>query len=298
MHAKEKGVKLSLPAKKAYVDCGQLDVSLAMRDQRMLIEALHSPRKIRQTLRNNLTPKYPAVPFPRTSSLDSEVVASDNTSKTVSDDETDTPWDLNRSQPGLEESLRSRLIRITREVSDSVVAALESSSDQHCHVSRSMSRSLTPELVLGSVPDPCYNKKRPSWSEIRAAEEKKILESKSEGVLNSDSYSRRSMERSVRSSVSSDRVSDRSSRSRSVLHDIGGTQLHKLTGNSALLKEESNNSSIELHKILGVNINIECINKYMSKPISMYSFICAQNFRRDEYPWHFKVMEYFFCSYC
>ena len=96
MHAKENGVKMSLPANKAHLDCGQLDVSLAMRDQRMLIDSLKAPRKLRRALRNDLYKKYPAVPFPRTASIDSDVANSEGTAHTLSDDESGAPWDLNR----------------------------------------------------------------------------------------------------------------------------------------------------------------------------------------------------------
>ncbi len=81
-----------------------------------------------------------------------------------------------------------------------------------------------------------------------------------------------------------------------MLHDLGGTQLHKLTNESgagAKLTNESGAGSevseVRLHQMLGLSISHDCINKYLAKPSSMYSFLCAQNFRRDQYPWHFKV---------
>ena len=39
---------------------------------------------------------------------------------------------------------------------------------------------------------------------------------------------------------------------------------------------------------LGLDLSIECIPRYQSKPKSMYTFVCAQDFRRDEYPWHYR----------
>lgn len=42
---------------------GQLDVALALRDQRVLNEAMQAPRRTRRVLRNSLTQRFPAVPL-------------------------------------------------------------------------------------------------------------------------------------------------------------------------------------------------------------------------------------------
>jgi len=44
---------------------------------------------------------------------------------------------------------------------------------------------------------------------------------------------------------------------------------------------------IALQHILALDLNIESIAPYCAKPKSMYTFICAQPFRRDEYASHF-----------
>ena len=46
--------------------------------------------------------------------------------------------------------------------------------------------------------------------------------------------------------------------------------------------------AITLKQILALDLNIESITRYQAKPKSMYTFLCAQQFRRDEYLWHFK----------
>ena len=46
--------------------------------------------------------------------------------------------------------------------------------------------------------------------------------------------------------------------------------------------------TITLKQILALDLNIESITRYQAKPKSMYTFLCAQQFRRDEYSWHFK----------
>ena len=96
-------------------------------------------------------------------------------------------------------------------------------------------RSLSPDVLHD---DTKVDRKRPSLDETRAEEKKKIDGQSSETSLHShkEDHSRISMDRSVRSSVSSDRFSGRSSRSRSrsVLRDMGGTQLMKLTGRGSV----------------------------------------------------------------
>lgn len=39
---------------------------------------------------------------------------------------------------------------------------------------------------------------------------------------------------------------------------------------------------------LGLDLSIECMPGYLGKPKSMYTFVCALDFRRDEYPWHYR----------
>lgn len=333
MHAREQGVRMPLPQEKNYLDCGQLDVGLAMRDQRMLIDSLRAPRRLRQTLRNPLTQIYPAAPFPNwRRSFDSDPAVSGDTSQTVSEDDADAPWDLSKTHPGLKESIRSRLFRVTKETADSLAAALEItsnalSSSQLSEMSGagdgsslqmladaksgkcdSLARSIT-SMESNESSSSCM-----SWSvQVSPSDSasSKLVKGSSNG-LNMDSAGSHivkgssnglgvdesfklpdmiqgaspSVDHLDRRSQSSDRCSDISTRSKSTLHDFGGRQLHKLIGYKP---EEGQAEEILLHKVLGVSINIECINKYVTKPASMYTFICAQNFRRDEYHWHFKV---------
>jgi len=46
--------------------------------------------------------------------------------------------------------------------------------------------------------------------------------------------------------------------------------------------------SVLLLTTLGLDIAIECLPHYLNKPKSMYTFVCAQDFRRDEYAWHYQ----------
>ncbi|XP_061428340.1 F-box only protein 30-like [Lethenteron reissneri] len=39
---------------------------------------------------------------------------------------------------------------------------------------------------------------------------------------------------------------------------------------------------------LGLDLVLECVTRYQAKPRSMFTFVCGQLFRRDEFPHHFK----------
>lgn len=47
-------------------------------------------------------------------------------------------------------------------------------------------------------------------------------------------------------------------------------------------------SSPPLVVSLGLDLTLGTITRYHSKPHDMYAFLCAQEFRRDEYSWHYK----------
>ena len=48
--------------------------------------------------------------------------------------------------------------------------------------------------------------------------------------------------------------------------------------------------NLRLMEVLGLDINVEWIAPYQHKPKSMYTFLCAQVFRREEFAWHFQNM--------
>ena len=46
--------------------------------------------------------------------------------------------------------------------------------------------------------------------------------------------------------------------------------------------------SLMLQEILSLDLNMEFVTRYQAKPKSMYTFLCSQVFRRDEYAAHFR----------
>ncbi|KAI1280534.1 F-box only protein 30 [Halotydeus destructor] len=94
----------------------QLEIALALRDQRALKELWDAPRETRRAFRNNLTKKYPAVPLKpyqgrlkvrdsRSSTSSPTVI---NTQTTTTDDESESsPW--TKTYPGLQKSICEKL---------------------------------------------------------------------------------------------------------------------------------------------------------------------------------------------
>jgi hypothetical protein len=50
----------------------------------------------------------------------------------------------------------------------------------------------------------------------------------------------------------------------------------------------SSPEAVKLQNILGLDLSLELLPCYQTKPQAMYTFRCAQVFRRHEFPWHFQ----------
>lgn len=180
---------------------GQLDIALALRDQRMLNEWMKVPHRTRRVLRNSLTKCFPAVPLHSGSSNEGE-------SPVVSDD--DNLWECKKAPPGLESSVCSELYKSSRET-------------KHC-------------------------------------------ETKVASVLNGKNV---------------------------ILNDnqcstvyFNNTKLGDIFCSNSIIPPPP--SSPPMIVSLGLDLTLESITRYQTKPKNMYTFLCAQEFRRDEYSWHYK----------
>ena len=110
---------------------GQLDVALALRDQRVLNSALKAPRSMTRALKNQLTPRFPAVPIlscnstinntnnsnkhmgeaaAKTSAHASKSTTEDSSLNISDDEDHEAPWEVNKSPPGLARSVYHKLI--------------------------------------------------------------------------------------------------------------------------------------------------------------------------------------------
>lgn len=231
LHSHE--TKADMPRVDPHIHSDQLDVSLALRDQRMLVESLKIPKRIKKIFRNSLTRKYPAVPLNRSGSYELDTV-SEETSRNVSDDEHDAPWELSKFPPGLQKSVCSRLFQATKDATDSLTTALD---------------QVTSHIV----------------NQIHPLTE--ILETSDGETL----------------AVEPDHASD-CDEIKCKEGDCCSVKNHKLS----CTDNDSSKHQTRLNEILGLDLTIESISRYQPKPHRMYTFLCAQEFRRDEYPWHFK----------
>ena len=70
--------------------------------------------------------------------------------------------------------------------------------------------------------------------------------------------------------------------------DEGGEQVVPVCPSHAASPAAPNPPAVPLLSTLGLDLSIECIPRYQNKPKSMYTFVCAQDFRRDQYADHYR----------
>ena len=66
------------------------------------------------------------------------------------------------------------------------------------------------------------------------------------------------------------------------------SNMNELTADSVFICPGTNPPDLPLLTTLGLDLSIECMPRYQNKPKSMYTFVCAQDFRRDEFAWHYR----------
>ncbi|GAB1602751.1 F-box only protein 30-like [Argonauta hians] len=303
MHSIENGVKAPLPLENRHLRSQQLDLALALRDQRMLIETLKAPRRTRHILRNSLTQRHPAAPFLHYSnSFDSDNLNSAGTSQTVSDDDSDGPWENVKSPPGLQRSVCSKLF-CTTDKKSSPISPVESSDylvDGKIKLNmltKSTSLDNSQRLNQTGLDYPvmcslCKNSKSNTAKELSDVKSSNSFCQESECLNKSQCCSSQTT-----NNKSIDPPQDIS------IHEIGNVHNKEVDSEELvdlvcqapsceLMIDGSCSSksvqSVKLNELLGVSLNIDCLTRYQPKPRSMFTFLCAQEFRRDEYAWHYK----------
>ena len=242
MHSPDKGWKAPMPYNNPHVRCGQLDVALAMRDQRTLMDSFKTPVRTRKILRNPLNQQYPAVPVYTPNQASGDMESSTSDTSLFSDDDTGTPWDLSQSPPGLQHAVRNQLIGASKQATESLTKALD-------YVTGKQGLKRLSELA-----------KQESLREAQQkAAENKLSGDNDFGAKNIDALS-------INSNVPYDQGSA----------SEGEDEL------DVYIKEK------KLFEVLGVDLSMNFISSYYVKPPKMFTFLCGQEFRRDEYPWHIK----------
>ncbi|XP_076356751.1 F-box only protein 30-like [Tachypleus tridentatus] len=296
-----------------------LDEALALRDQRMLNQYWRAPRKTRRSLRNPLTKKYPAVPLHPYRGTHEPESAQDSTQTSlgVSDEEGDAPWEMRKAPPGLQRSVCSELYRATRETTEMLSAALNVITNHQSHqsmyeIQKDSDRfSSSIEILngnsvenkenacrfhvhVGNNPDGCLDKRSSlqeitekedvetdRWSEASSGSSESIEQNGE--ILNmpvgENNYGSLFVNDTIVSEISSAPLTDyaRKNVKPSLVILPSLSQFSTVTSTSL---PTINNLSLDL--------NLESLTRYQAKPKAMYTFLCAQEFRRDEYAWHYR----------
>ena len=286
----EAGEIATILKEKFYTDCGQLDTALAMRDHRVLVDLLLAPHRTRRILRNPLTQVYPAAPIgrPTPSSLESDAGPCEGSSKDLSFDEEDNKWDSSQSWLEIQTERSKRenhLYDASRQTALSLSSTLNyisdrldcrtgglsvpgSSSGNESAVPVDSSTRLTVEQPVGvtanegKMSSPIVSNKDGRNSASKLNKDK--VNCPADSLCGADS--RLSAEREVDSAAGCSRDVDPCERDKQETLIVDGQALSSL---------------------LSVSMGVECITKYQPKQGSTYTFLCAQELRRDEFPHHF-----------
>ncbi|CAH1787398.1 unnamed protein product [Owenia fusiformis] len=265
IHCSERKSRVPFVQGNLHAKYGQLDVALALRDQRMLNSALKAPRSTRRAMRNKLTKYFPAVPLHNQSTSSNGISnnpKSNDTSHTISDDDSDV---IERTPPALSRSLCSDLYRSAKQTTESLSEAIN--------------------LAVNSTP----SKQKKQTEEFNDSG----FSIEQPGAILSDTSAMNESDVCDISNIESADAND----SVSSLNDCSyKTDERNLASTPIMNKSAGDNSviptppiaPITLHQMLALDLNVESVTRYQVKPKAMYTFLCAQEFRRDEYPWHFR----------
>ena len=256
MHSSDKGWKTPMPFSNPHVKCGQFDVALAMRDQTTLMESFKTPARTRKILRNPLNQQYPAVPINSPNQISGDMKSSTSDASLFSDDDTGTPWDLNQSPPGLQQAVRNQLLGASRQATESLTKALD-------YVTGKQGLQRLNEI-----------------SKERALKEKERQQAEKEKRFAEFQPGAKFV----------DPIND-------VLPEAEGAKAMAINSNNSCDQGATNSNEDELDiyvkekklfEVLGVDLRTNFISAYYTKPPKMFTFLCGQELRRDEYPWHIK----------
>ena len=258
VYSQERQARVPFTQQNLHAKYGQLDVALALRDQRMLNDAMNMPRRVRQSLRNNLTQRFPAVPLgERRSTSESTSTGS------FSDDDGDAPWETSKNPPGLQQSICGELFKASKKAADSLTATLGLITDQF--------------NTLSSVDGSCRGCDDKRKDMPRCHKEDAI----SNKLVHNESGQAEHYVSGFAASTTSDAVAvlrEQMDADRQLVNHV----------KTSIPSPPREGLHLTLQEILALDLNLESITKYQAKPKSMYTFLCAQMFRRDEYASHFK----------
>ncbi|OQV21999.1 putative F-box only protein 30 [Hypsibius exemplaris] len=268
-----------LPNPQGYPE--QLDIALALRDQAMLNAAYEAPRHFRR-MRNELTERFPAVPLPtarqvpvsilrerelmavpngvngavtggwsRDTSIDSD--SQSTVSGLTSEDDfswSDTPWQKRRNPPGLSRSLCSKLYQASRQTTETLKVALQMITEGHDNSDDERLRE-----VESNNGDSIDDQAPSEFGDSTVGSDKAVY--------------------ALEFSITSQAMEEGD--------DVTLATAEEFTS-SVVPPAPPAHAAIAL----GVNVVVESITRYQTKPKSMLTFVCGQSFRRSEYAAHYR----------
>ena len=358
MYSRERGTRVQFAPSSLRARCGQLDVALALRDQRMLDRAKRFPRRsLVRALRNSFTKRYPAVPLLVGGN---PAFVGENSvgelSFSESDDEEQeassrAPWLTAKEPPGLQRSILNELLGelSTKSTASGCVSNL-TAEDVRCALCPKVESKCAANAAVcltESVTEPVELSKPDGIESVTACGSRhyRELDSSSNGCTTSaetdlatcllssqdvphsvngtstneekikvfwgdgyqpvdansslvaDADAKTDAVQSKREvgnidSMSADRgwIADTCSNGKPMKTGEGsivGTSRSISDGGSlACIEHSSESLPLTLHEVLAVDLNVEVCSRYTLRDPSLYSFICAQLFRRDEYMQH------------
>ena len=350
MYSRERGTRVPFAPSSLRARCGQLDVALALRDQRTLDRAKKFPRRsLIRSLRNSFTKRYPAVPllvggnptFVGVDDRNSEELSLSESEDEDRESNSRAPWLTAKEPPGLQKSILGELFGelpvksgrntlatdvrcalCSRPTSEIPPRTSTDGSATKSHVSFDLSTGYTDN---GTVCSEAHRPNSPTHYSPNGCG--RVIASGS-STRNSDSQGTKHMD--IDSQSVAENTSNCSVLRNNTVNDAWNNKAvigqHSITSRNCSMDTDScaddrNNqvSEIEpglteadpgiaasvvdsgcclvdssadqslaltLHEVLAVDLNIEVCSRYHIHDPSLYSFICAQLFRRDEYMQH------------
>ncbi|PSN46451.1 hypothetical protein C0J52_15132 [Blattella germanica] len=271
---------------------GQLDIALALRDQRMLNEWMKVPHRTRRVLRNSLTKCFPAVPLQSGSSNEGE-------SPVFVPEDDENMWECRKAPPGLQSSVCGELYKSSREPNGDcplqISAKLRNGSSELIHADKSACHDVMDPMECENRTSNVVNGNMHLLENGQGmySSENKVIFNGSDHEPSSlgTGYQYYEMTRGAEN-ISS--IMNSSGDEKKFICFVNNTQVSEIYSSSILDHTVRTNfippppSSPPMIVSLGLDLTLESITRYQTKPKNMYTFLCAQEFRRDEYSWHYK----------
>lgn len=294
---------------------GQLDLELTLRDQRMVRDLAHVPRRTKLALRNNLTRRYPALPLP--AKIVRKPTFQDRTLKTlrdvvkleVADHEAVGPQygvaklflrNQEIQQRRWQEDVDNAILRTGQPVPKRYweYEELEKGNiHKHCAYCINTNCDKTPDYELGEVNIQCCRLFSCPWDcgarlhHCKAFEHKMICknfeeEGEFDWILRDRMTRKKPAVKEKPPKPFEDLLATPFQAGSSSSHDSSRGPASKTTRRRGIPAPPPPPQN--LHQVVGFDVRMETVTRVQQKPKAMYTFLCGQELRRDQWEQHCK----------